>query len=306
MLKNVSSREAIDLMRAVEDARVDKYGAKQGSENLSRLLKLLGPLGQIIGTVIGRGGSGGFGSDQLEAAKQLIRSFGGEALVKPGERGFGRGLEAAKQLVSESIQPPPISRGSTSPVDDDDEEISIQTLGRGSIGYDDKATGELIGREIRVESSNVYSFVYELESARSGILYVTFLAWTPGSKKRAGAGPTYAYYDVTRAKYNRFATAATNQSAGEAVWDYLRERGSVWGHQHQYRIVGGVLLQDGGQYVPRKATRGGFKGRSVVDSGVGRRGATRSSLPERAFAARGTPDLPNRGRPNRAEPNRGR
>ena len=61
---------------------------------------------------------------------------------------------------------------------------------RGPYGYDIEQTEELIAREIRVDSSNVYSFVFLRTARRSGILYVTFLAWSPsmGTRKAPRGG----------------------------------------------------------------------------------------------------------------------
>lgn len=141
-------------------------------------------------------------------------------------------------------------------------------------------------------SSNVYGYYFETESRKTGILYVTFIASYRG-EVREGAGATYAYYDVPVRKFHEFQRAAAS-SAGGAVWDYLRLRGTTWGHQHQYRLV-----QAHGDYVPRKATRKGFKTRNVPEIGeTGRRTYRRSTLPESTFPDRGTPD--------RGEPDRGR
>ncbi len=47
----------------------------------------------------------------------------------------------------------------------------------------------------------------------------------------AMAWAVYAYFKVPIAKYLQFEDA-TRESAGRAVWDYLRVRGSHWAHQH--------------------------------------------------------------------------
>lgn len=298
VLTRMASPEARRLLQDIErvGGGITRYGAKQtGRENLNRLLQLLGPLGNAIRSLIGAGSTGkSFTDDQFGAATEMIRAFGGEVLTKPGIRGHKRGVEAAKELLAQIAEPPPIPEPQA---EEWPEEHMVGTLGRGSIGYDEELAKALITREHRVESSNVYSFVFEREGVRTGILYVTFLAWSPGVDRRAGPGSTYAYYDVPLAKYNQFARAAAS-SAGKAVWDYLRVRGSIWEHQHTYRIVGGTLVQGGGQYVPRKATQGGYRKRAVTNVGVGRRGVTRSTLPERRFRAR-------KAEPNRAAPNRG-
>lgn len=341
LLKQLSSPEARRLIDQLEQLGPIKYGkAHEQPDVLNRFLRLLGPVGDAIRRVVGASRStSSWTKQQVETAGDVIRAFGGEVLTRPGQPGYERGIEAARQVLSEIASPPPVQppifrevpvppgrptigetgksqrtldaeqlieqliRGDTEEEEEDlDEETLIQTLGRG-MGYDAEDDAALISREIKVESSNVYSFVYERESQRSGILYVTFLAWTPGSRQRSGPGPTYAYYDVPLRKYHEFEQAATTHSAGGAVWDYLRVRGSVHQHQHQYRIVAGVLMQDGGQYVPRKATAWGFRRRSIAAHGVGRRSSVRSQLPERRYTDRVV--RPNRGTPNRGEPNRG-
>lgn len=142
-------------------------------------------------------------------------------------------------------------------------------------------------------STNVFGYYFQFESKQVGILYVTFLAVGVGGK-RSGPGQTYAYYNVPGRKYHEFARAS-DSSAGGAVWDYLRIRGTIAGHQHNYR-----LIQSHGDYVPRKATPLGFRTRNVTAIGqTGRRSYRRSTLPERLFAR------PNRGTPDRGTPDRG-
>ena len=88
----------------------------------------------------------------------------------------------------------------------------------------------------------------------------------------------YAYYDVPATVYTQFKSAA---SAGKFVWDRLRVRGTIHGHQYQYRLVSGqVSIQQGvsGVYIPRKATKRGLMVRSVATVGQGRRSFQSSTL----------------------------
>lgn len=191
--------------------------------------------------------------------------------------------------------PPPIVRPPQRPIvgqpeiDDFDD---IVLLGRDA-SYDQE-DWRVVMRQMRQTpgSSNVFGYYFEFESRTSGILYVTFLATHRGGE-RGGPGPTYAYYGVSGRKYHEFQGAAES-SAGNAVWDYLRVRGSSYQHQDTYRLV-----QVQGDYIPRKATARGFRTRNVPVLGVGRREYRRSTLPERLFPH------PNRGRPDRGEPDRG-
>lgn len=141
------------------------------------------------------------------------------------------------------------------------------------------------GMRVTPGSSNVYGYYFEREARRTGILYVTFKQQIQGTGARGdGPGSTYAYYDVPVRKYQDFKRRSA-ESAGKAVWDYLRVRGTIWAHQHNYRLV-----QVTGDYVPRKATRKGYRERHLPVHGTGRREYRRSTLPENLFLDRGEPD----------------
>lgn len=205
----------------------------------------------------------------------------------------------------------------------------IELLGRDRSYDDPQAVDRLMEKMRQVSSSNVWGYYFELEaSAHSGLLYVTFLAEAPpGDERPKSPGSTYVYFDVPTKKYHEF-SKASDSSAGKAVWDYLRVRGTTWSHQHRYRFI-----QNQGEYVPRKATKAGFKTRHQQNSFASRipnetwsalsrleksknpavaeygqkmrrdllqkAGHRRSTLAPRAF-------LPDRGSPNRGKPNRGR
>lgn len=197
-------------------------------------------------------------------------------------------------------------------IDADEQLDEIQVLGRG-YDYDEDDFNIIRSKSTKVESSNVYSYYWQPESKTSGILYVTFLQKAPSKfQQRSGAGATYAYYGVTTAKYRRFRSEAAS-SPGKAVWDHLRVRGTIFGHQVQYRLVA-----VSGDYVPRKATKKGFKTRYLKPVGspqqvnarlpkgaaerekeLARRGFLRSTLPAQEYSQ------PERGNPDRGQPNRG-
>lgn len=162
------------------------------------------------------------------------------------------------------------------------------------------------GQEILTpESSNVYSFSYHREQGqRTGTLYVTFKAPKLSSDVKTGKGrlggrdqlrgslgstitgksnargPMYAYYNVPPGVFTRMQQAS---SKGKFVWDKLRIRGTIYGHQYRYSLVQGAVITSGGAsgtYIPRKATKKGFRVRSVADAGQGgRRGFQSSTLP---------------------------
>lgn len=340
ILGNQSSQRLIrEVANGLAGASPERYSLR-ASTLLGQLLSSLGPIGEAIRLAVGGAGRHSLQGDQLESAIALIRALGGEYLtMDPSSPHYRRGIEAAKKVVSSGRESDPavvmrmledVQRqiesgggagkppGGKPPTTGDDdgwpEEHGITLIGRGSASYDREAMEAILAREIKTpDSSNVYSFVYEEETApegkfyqRSGILYVTFRPWYPGIKDRRpnSPGPMYAYYDVPLRRYKAFEAAAKNLSAGGAVWDYLRVRGSKWDHRFPYRIVAGTVVPAGGIYVPRKATQLGYKRRTLAHHGVGRRGFTRSQLPEQNFL----PDRgwPNRGDPNRGEPNRGR
>lgn len=195
------------------------------------------------------------------------------------------------------IDPPPRTAGSQAT---GDEEVydEIQLLGRDA-GYDVDDFDAVMDRLRRTPgSTNVWGYFYERESRRTGILYVTFLRTDMDGQKVSAPGPTYAYYDVPVIKALAF-EKATPSSAGGAVWDYLRIRGTIAGHQHQYRLV-----HVEGPYVPRKASPYGFVNRAVPALGVGRRTFRRNT---RSPIRWGNPNRgqPNRGQPDRGEPDRG-
>jgi hypothetical protein len=209
--------------------------------------------------------------------------------------------------------PAPPNQPPSDPDDDPDERFDdIQLFGRDE-SYDAEGWEEFQAKMRQVASSNVYAYGFQQETAASGILYVTFLNWTPkdfrGDGSREGAGPTYAYYDFPTAKYKAFEAEAAS-SAGSAVWDFCRVRHSAFEHQHTYR-----LIQTAGEYVPRKATAGGFKRRNT-NQGKGQLklnqgGFARQQLPSQKIAfrkvlpPRNYAASPNRGAPNRGSPNRG-
>lgn len=102
-------------------------------------------------------------------------------------------------------------------------------------------------QETPVESSNVHSFAWQGPPA-TGSLMVRF------KNKAGGAGPMYRYHGTPHALYDGMAKAA---SKGKFVWDSLRMRGTVSGHQFPYSLV----HTGDTKYVPRQAgLRRGYTG----------------------------------------------
>lgn len=161
----------------------------------------------------------------------------------------------------------------------------------------------LTGQMIPVSSSNVHSigFLWNRENPRDGTLKVRFL-----NRAKSGGGPLYHYYGVNPAVFQSFKLAA---SKGKFVWDRLRVRGTVSGHQFKYDLAG----IDSSGYVPRKATRYGqneyFLRRQVQAKGSGKRyqSELQDEFVQRVGNFRPPPGvIAGRGAPNRGTPNRGR
>jgi hypothetical protein len=291
--------DVADMVRQLQRGGPVRYSARgddEAKQRMDTLLSHLGPVGEVIRSVVTKG-SGDFTKESLNAAISMIRAFGGEVLVKRGEPGYDRGLQAARQILEEegyTVTAPGEETTTPQPESTLPRHLDTDTMEPADMIYDP---------EIRVDSSSVYSYAFVQETENFGTLYVTFLAWTPGSGKTDAAGATYAYHQVDLSRYQAFKREAA-KSAGTAVWDYLRVRGTVHAHQVPYELVGGVLIQGGGTYIPRKAASRGFFRRTVQRQGARRGSHLRSSLPSREFLPnRGEP---NRGQPNRGEPNRGR
>jgi|GEM_PF-2711310 len=181
---------------------------------------------------------------------------------------------------------------------------------------DDWSRGEVERRAQEVvmtpQSSNVYSFTYHRPAGQKlGTLYVSFKApildgdkvhkrknrvgWNElGGEKGAikgksnTEGPTYAYFGVPPGIFTQMKLAS---SKGKFVWDKLRIRGTIYGHQYRYSLVNAALIDHDGipmWYVPRRATSDGFKTRAIASTvqREGRRGYFVSTLPEQTFSSR--------------------
>lgn len=92
------------------------------------------------------------------------------------------------------------------------------------------------------QSSNVYSFQYDVDR---WMLYITFDAEKSEGNATKRPGPIYSYSHFPPQKFLAFMAAG---SKGGYVWDNVRVRGTVSGHQYDYRLIG---VREG--YVPRKA-----------------------------------------------------
>lgn len=253
--------------------------------------RLGGLLNQLSAIVSGESRGRNLNPRQLDVAKKLLQEAGYDIFPKTRRRG-------------DMIQPPPLpddprtarrqgGNVAAPPIMAPPVAPSLEGRDFGGRGVPAlPRPGEELpyGEEtLAPSSSNVYSFSFMGESRTSGSLYVTFKATaSKGQSRPNAAGPTYAYFDVPVSVYTGMRRAA---SKGEYVWDALRIRGTVYGHQYQYRLVSAELRPNKGgtsleQYIPRKATQKGFKTRSLAAVGKGKRGFRQSSLPEQSFRSR--------------------
>lgn len=258
------------------------------------LLRKLGPLGQIIDSMLRPKGANLAPNIQAEidAAQKLLEAFG----YRVGEGGSGGtgGPQASPEspitpiigeLVKEAEGPPRPSRpggefdspttprkrtklNPTKPSEASPESPASEQPAEEIIG--ERATG--LVQMIPVRSSNVHSIGYEWsdEPRRPGNLLVRFLGGT--GKNRSGPGPLYRYRDVPREVFLAFQKAS---SKGKFLWDEVRVRGTVSGHQYDYSLIG---TGDSG-YVPRQAgLKRGQKGEFYLPRNFAGR---RSTLPEK-------------------------
>jgi len=306
--------------------RFGLYGMAMGAVN--SLLGALGPFGKAIAARIGRKRP----ADQLQTAADLLRSYGMEILSPDVQwGGYARGERAARELLEKAgyrIAPNgEVEKELTLP---ERRSTSIPSGNIDAQDQDEEASDDRMPKVSPVVrtpgSSNVYSFQYNFETST---LYVRYQAHSVNSSavsvknthglgrikgtlgqtvggKTGGPGPMYAYYDVPKRVFERLVRA---QSAGRAVWDDLRIRGTAYGHQYSYGLVDAQEVQTDegkGFYVPRKITAGGYRTRSFAPGAGAGRGYALSSLPREDRNFRGRPDAPNRGRAFNAQPFRGR
>jgi len=277
------------------------------SRIVSSVMRQLGPIGSVISALLRPSGKTLTDDIQSEiaAAANLLTQFG-QQIAPPGG-GPPRKTQAA--TGADDGQPPRrVSSAPIGPSQDDDRNISV-IVGRRERRFstdDPIMTGEMIP----VTSSNVHSigFIWNPDNPTRGTLRVRFLKKLRGGGTKPGA--SYNYEGVHPDVFAAFQVAA---SKGEFVWDELRVRGTVSGHQYSYDLAG----TDDGGYIPRQAglKRGQqgefymqrkFQGRtsSLPEQQVrGPRAALVEEFQQRAGQMNFMPD---RGSPNRGSPRRGR
>lgn len=157
----------------------------------------------------------------------------------------------------------------------------------------------ITGEMVPVESSNVHSigFIWNGATPEKGTLKVRFLDKRKGAH-RSGKGATYHYFDVHPLMFLAFQNAA---SKGKWVWDNLRIRGTVSGHQRRYQLA--RISANG--YVPRAAVRLGNEEWYLPRTVRGANGRQYKSELGAQLVRRMDDARPNDGSPNRGAPNRG-
>jgi hypothetical protein len=241
----------------------------------------LGPLGDLFRTFLRprRAPLAGI-QREIEAAANLLQAFRPDLLKQPGraprtvirgDRGVMTGIrqlppdaaEAQKLLEELGFTVTPPNKKPSKNVEyittEAGDRVGVRVRGQ-ALPYrpdDPILTGEMI----KVQSSNVYAigFIYDHDEPNNSVLKVRFLQTSRKGKDTKVPGPMYFYYRVRPEVFTAFRVAA---SKGKFVWDKLRIRGTVAGHQYQYDLKG--IAEE---HVPRKATRYGpseyFIGRRV-------------------------------------------
>jgi hypothetical protein len=238
---------------------IERYAAFDYRRYLQQFLKQLGPAGRLLEVIVsGLTKEGRL--DAVQVAVELLRAFGFEVLPRPGlplspqER--RRAIQAAQQFLDWAAQFQPIpERRPVQPAKTAERAIETKrtAAAQGEYVVVPFATGGrqfpsdhplVTGEMVQVDSKNVHSIGYDLNT---NTLYVRFLV----EHVREGyvhryPGALYGYRNVTPDEFLDFLSAP---SKGGWVWDHLRIRGTVSGHQKDYFLAGVAR-----GYVPRKAT----------------------------------------------------
>lgn len=253
--------------------------------------KMLGPFGEILAVVydnLSKQQQQQVDEEQIRTAIKVLTEAGFD--VSPGGT---KSIEVPELRVSTV---PTVGRPKSPIVgQDDDDGDFIRTLPTIAAPHiDDQSDEDVLSNMIETpESSNIFAFGYD---HHEHILYVQYKADGPITHRtgqinqcnremaymmghRAHTpGPVYAYGSKARPiPEQMFDSMKSASSKGEWVWQNLRVCGSQWQHQYPYILVT-PSMANGKIYIPRKATRHGFRVRTVPTVGFGKRGFSRSNL----------------------------
>ena len=243
---------------------VEKYARGGGSGGLGkklllRFLRSMGPAGNILHSLATAEKSPAGYRSSLNDAMAFIRSMGGEVI--PGKNwgtvaDVDRAVQAMEKRLAElqgraeKAERPPTENAQRLANSPRNPDISMSAGGSRKFPPNHPiVTGDMVPTP---GSSNVYEFGYDAETS---YLYIRFKAgYAPKEHVRPNSpGSLYRYANVTPEEflslYKLRNHSGDGGGPGDWVWDHLRERGTVSGHQKDYELVGVM-----GGYVPRKAT----------------------------------------------------
>lgn len=265
-----ASRSAVArtaVARQIEE--IERYARNEGG--LWNFLK--GKLGPVADTIRGLLNPGGQRSEarDVAAAAELLNALGVSTSGANGRRvsvqaedpkakadaervlrGLGFDVQDSPTAPAPGSRPKPtvLPRDRVRPALPPDQSSGmVRKMLGGMFVYFRPDDPIITGEMIPVKSSNVHSigFIWNDDRPAEGTLKVRFLD-SSGGKKSSRGGATYHYYDVHPRVFIEFQKAS---SKGKFVWDKLRVRGTVSGHQYRYELA---RLSSSG-YVPRQATR---------------------------------------------------
>ena len=279
-----SSRPARELRQSAREART------QVEQLIDTAARQLGKIGPILKSLLRLGQASP--EETLDVMQQAVRESGRKPITEADVR------PKPPQRSSVTRQPQPDITFREYPAAEINRTPNvIEVMVGGRKRRYDPNDPTISGEMIEVTSSNVHSIGFDFNFAdpMKGTLKVRFLQ---GPKDKKIAGPTYHYFDVHPDVFETFKVAA---SKGKFVWDRLRVRGTVSGHQYRYNLAG---IRAG--YVPRAAKRFGSNEYFVQRrfTGKNKQGEIRtfqSRLPEQRVGRY----EPSRAIPNRGIPNRG-
>lgn len=230
-------------------ADLERYSKGEDSKAIHDFLDALGGFGQLIRSLINPpGGWGARIPKELAAAINFASQYADEPEVVDSLHRIleGQGAEVywpkgKPKRTRKDAEPLRLARESS---------VQIDVGGNGSsqdFPPDHPiVTGDMVETP---RSSNVYAFGYDLDT-RS--LYVRFKDRIPPGGEGDGyggrphrPGSIYRYFNVPPAVFLGMLKAS---SRGKFIWDVIRVRGTVSGHNYDYALVGTQ-----GGYVPRKA-----------------------------------------------------
>lgn len=275
------------------EGRAARRALQSAKRNTGKLieagLKQLGKVGTLLGGLLKMGGVSE--KEALDVVNRAVQDSG----QQPPTVSRTPPTQPARRPPPPPRTPPQVTfKEAPRPDSSKPTDYSVRVGGRNR-RYDvndPTITGEMID----VQSSNVHSIGYDFnwDNPMQGTLKVRFLQGPKESKK---AGPLYFYMNVHPDVFQAFQDAV---SKGKFVWDRLRIRGTVTGHQYQYKLAGIT-----GGYVPRQAKKYGpnqyFVQRRFKGTHNGEIREFESSLPDQRVGRY----EPRRGEPNRGIPNRG-